>query len=120
MKLFEVHNVLSAYHYCYHSVGVVQNERKIKFLSTCTDPWPVSAAISTSYFDGHSNYWEANVILTVKLNCDEWIVEYYLNKQLEQTDKIEANKPYFFAMNSCGSSDNRFRIVETPTELYQD
>ena len=114
-----------AENYCYHSIGVVPNERKIEPLSNHSDEWQyeydkingIQKSTSTSFWSGNKCGWNRDDIITVKLNCNEWNVEYYKNDEFKRNDKIDSDKSYFFAMNSCDSEDNWFQIVPIPQNI---
>ena len=65
-------------------------------------------------------YWEQDDIMTVKLHCDQGYVDYFQNNEWRKRDNIDEDESYFFALNSCESTDNWFEVVETPSIAFID
>ena len=93
---------------CYASIGVTsqRNEQLINnaYTGDWTSHWLTKDGCN-SYYRG-MDHWHKNEIITMKLNCNDWTVEYYKDKKLVQSDKIESNQSYFLAVFCC--ADRRY------------
>eukprot|EP01084_Bolivina_argentea_P272563 464107_1 len=101
---------------CYHNIGVIANIRNIE---SCNNQWGYIEKFK-SYANGVDVSWLNENIITVKLNCDKGIVEYYKNEDVNciQRDKINNKQSYFFALYSCClKGRNWYRVVETPWNI---
>ena len=73
-----------------------------------------------SFYQGCTE-WQKDQIITVRLDCDNWTVKYYKDKENTnfKEDKIEANKSYYFAMMVCNlESLTHYQIVQVPDHFY--
>ena len=67
-----------------------------------------------SYYKGNGK-WKKEDVISVKLDCNNWTVTYYNDKDEIQKDKIEEDKSYYFAILSCGIARyGHFEVVESP------
>eukprot|EP01084_Bolivina_argentea_P129703 229053_1 len=67
---------------------------------------------------------DTNWILTIKLNCNDWNIECYVNEKKFKTQNIKPNLSYYFALALCGGrvykeKQTIFQIVRTP-ELKEE
>ena len=68
-----------------------------------------------SYYEGCRKGWKSNEIITVKLDCNDWNVMFYRDKEEIRRDKIKKGKSYYFAFMCCNQSLwNHFQIVDDP------
>ena len=104
--------------YCFHNIGVVLNKRDKQYLSKYTDVWQ-QRKNDTLYYDGHEYKWKGDQIMTIKLNCDNATIHFYKDTECVKKGNIDNTQSYFFALNSCASKDNWFKIVETPKQLLK-
>ena len=66
-----------------------------------------------SFFKGNLN-WRKNKVITVKLDCDNWIVTYYRDGKKFKRDDIEPNKSYYFALLCCDQGAyTHLKVVES-------
>ena len=66
-----------------------------------------------SYYDG-TGRWKGNVMITVRLNCNDWTVTYYRNGKKFRIEGIEPDS-YYFAAVCCGdASFGYMKVVESP------
>lgn len=102
---------------CFQSIGVCTNNNQN--INSNHFPSHKNGAICSSYFKGHRGHWEYNQIITVILNCNQWITTFYKNSKLIKQEKIKPNLGYYFALSCCGSANwTKVKVVETPTNLY--
>eukprot|EP01084_Bolivina_argentea_P313416 542760_1 len=109
------------YNSCYHSIGIKDeiNEEWIHeeiYNDFHTDYHNTNA----SYLSNTASNWNGLTIVTIKLNCNNWTVEYYQNGKYIQQDTIKPNKSYHFAISICGSKDSIYEIVDNPTIMDQE
>ena len=72
--------------------------------------------ISTGFSSYHEECYDfkSDVVVTIKLNCNEWTVTYYKDKEQFKKEKIEPNQCYYLAMLVCCESDlTHFKVVES-------
>ena len=120
--------------YCYRSIGVVSGKRDMTMLNKIVDRWPrqwlrTMDLISSSFYDGDEDYdedrdkikgcWGYEDTMTVKLDCDEGKVEYFINETSVMQDEINERYNYYFVMTSCVLPRHRYRVVETPAALLK-
>ena len=112
----------NALDYCFHSIGIIANQRNQKWCSTYSDKWPIrdgfeeQPSTQISWYKGDlDGNWNRNHIMTVKLDCDHGIVEYWNNEEKVQKDKIDTDQSYYFAMNTCCIPCHYFKVVDTPS-----
>ena len=59
-----------------------------------------------------------DVIVTTKLDCNDWSVTYYKDKEQYKKENIPSNQYYYLAMLCCGKSVfTNLQVVETDDEL---
>ena len=101
--------------YCYHNIGVI-SQKEEDIINTSASVWDYGANAEyppESYYKGYAAHWQYNEIMTVKLDCNEWTVIYYKNKEQVQKDKIKPHQSYYFALNTCvGKNWSHFEIVD--------
>ena len=72
-------------------------------------------------YNSHYQYcvnFEPDVIVTIKLNCNDWTVTYYKDKEEFKKDDIEPEQHYYLAMLCCGKSCyTHLKVVESPDDL---
>lgn len=103
---------------CYFSIGIttVKSNEMVKI---ATDRFIGVDKTTKGYHYYHELYdHEIDEIVTVKLNCDEWKVLFYRNKELIKSDDIAQDQHYFLAMSLCNEQGNTsLQVVETPEKL---
>lgn len=107
--------------YCYHSIGIIANERDKELCNKRTGHWAITGRqqplTQISWFDGYTNGWNRKDIITIKLDCDKGITEYWKNDKKVKKDEIDTTKSYYFAMNTCCIPAHYFKVVETPLSI---
>ena len=124
---------------CYASIGVT-TEKNDKLINECVGDWEdqfdeehqgqndnLWVDCPNWIINGYNSYFEVDHrsggyskgdIVTMKLDCNDWIVTYYLNEKKYKENDIEPDKSYFMAVVACGRVNNtEFEVVETPDYL---
>ena len=52
-----------------------------KNIYTSSNHWIPSKAKHDTYFQDHHKHWKYNEIMTVKLNCNNWTIEYFRDEK---------------------------------------
>lgn len=113
-------SVLLVREYCFRYLAVVSKKLPVSQIgSACPtlsrhhrDPYAVSS------LDYDKIAWTAGETVTVVLNCDAGEVCYYRNGNcVQKHDKIEKDKPCWFAMILCAKPFNHCRVVKTPDDV---
>ena len=75
--------------------------------------WWMPEEIDTchSYYEGWDG-WYQNEVITIKLDCIDWLVTYYKNGKEFKKDDIEKDRAYYFAI--LGSEKEKYQVVEHP------
>ena len=119
--------LVSRYADCYLSIGVTTekndklvNEWKLgrnAFYLFLHDRRDDKHWIDTGFNSNYKGYtrWKHDQVVTIKLNCNEWMVTYFKDGKEFRKDNIETNKSYYFAMLCCEDDHNtQLEIVENP------
>ena len=109
---------------CFASIGVT-TEKNDKLINewnhdgNCGIHWNPKAVNDesiSSFYQG-CNKWNFEEIVTVRLNCNDWKVTYYVDKKILKTDRIKPERSYYFAMLLCGLERyTYFEVVESDLE----
>ena len=100
----------------YKGIGVISEKNEDWTTYEC-DKWGlIGYGTSFSYYDG---LWENDEIITVLLDCNNWICKYYKNNHQIKVQKIKPNKSYYFGFCSFGYKqyDIKYQCVMTPKSL---
>ena len=70
------------------------------------------------HYDSVSYKWAKNETLTIKLDCDNWTVSYFLETEIVKKQDIVPNQHYFFAMSCCAQRlITHLQVMETPQSI---
>ena len=68
-----------------------------------------------SWYDGCRKGWTQNEVITVKLDCNNWMVTYYKDEKEIMKDEIECDRSYYFALMCCNKSWwTLFQVAKSP------
>eukprot|EP01084_Bolivina_argentea_P054829 100537_1 len=56
---------------------------------------------------------DKSVIITIKLDCINWVVTWFINNIETDNNKIEPNQCYYFVLKSCARDHTPMKIVQT-------
>ena len=108
---------------CYASIGITteKNHEMIKEWTYSYDGkmiyW-VNTEKGYHYHEQDCYTFKPDVIVTIKLNCDNWTVTYYKDTEEFKKEDIEPGQCYYLAMLCCGQSCyTHLQVVESPDEL---
>ena len=86
------------------------------------EEWPVNESnvepLNYSYFDGFAtDGWGFNQTITIKLDCDDWIVSYFKGERFIRNGKIKPDQ-LFWLILLCGDPiETCMEIVESPLSI---
>ena len=70
------------------------------------------------YYDSVGSKWAKNETLTIKLDCQNWTVSYFLETEIVKQQDIVPNQHYFFAMSCCAQRlITHLKVIETPQSI---
>ena len=106
---------------CYCSIGVTtkkDNKAMSESWSHTHMHWiDITPERCYSYLDIFFNHNMANIV-TMKLNCNDWTVTYYVDEEQIKVDEIEADNSYYLAVCCCDqSSSTQILVIDTPTSI---
>ena len=119
IHLWSIKN-LNEFGSCFRSIGVttekndeIINEFSHNGRNSCNHWMKEEENTCHSYYEGFD--WGGNQTITVKLNCNDWIVTYYTDGEEFNKDLIEADRSYYFAFMCCNALGlSHFQVVEDP------
>lgn len=108
---------------CYKNMGVttVKNSEILELYSdTFLGFGKTRTIIGYHYCYDAGDEWKAEGTWTVKLDCDNWKVSFYMDEELVDTEDIEPNQHYFLAISCCNRDCNTsVKVVETPQSITE-
>lgn len=115
--------VRHGYNNCYRSMGVTtMKDKKLihessgDFISARNGSYNMRYAEGYHYYFDAVYIWQRNVVFTIKLDCDNWTVTYYMDSAKRRMDQIVPEQYYFPAISIC-NIDTSLRVVETPQNI---
>ena len=101
------------YWYCTRTMGITTRRRFTEV--------PRHIITGQYFYQGSTvegTRWKIGDILTMKLDCDNWIVEFYLNEKLMKQQIIGKVTKYFMALCCCSSHNQiYYESVDTPSSI---
>eukprot|EP01084_Bolivina_argentea_P148609 259776_1 len=97
----------------YKGIGVISEMNKELTVYECQEWGLIGFGSYYSYYD---SIWNDGEIITVVLNCNQWNVKYYIDCKQVKSQKIKANKSYYFALCSFGFKEHniKYQCVKRP------
>lgn len=105
---------------CYRCIGVTTIKKNIHDIHEPTAPFKFGAGRSY-HFDGFIQGWGFGQIITLKLDCNIWVVSYYKDGKFIKSQRIQENENYFLALSCCTHHYyTKLEVVDTPQVVFDD